>query len=934
MQFLKHQLNGQRFETGLNILKIHRRRLDSVDIYKLHQHHLKMELDMEVIRRTEATPSGHAISDATLRKNRAIMTILHFMLTYPKFSFSLFVLFASFTTPLPTSKEKVWGPISNLRTIVQTEASLYHECVADGFARQDVQMDRAAEKEQKRVYEYHIHHLQPIIESASHSTSLCFNATLSAQLALRSWNAKGQEVPRSLNISNMNSALCSVEDQKQLEKMLSQEQLALFNNVQSIIDSYLAASLASVGKLVRYTQDRSLYDYNYFIGVKVPAIFATLDMFASPNVYLTFPEQRMLLELRGILNGMVDALNLAYGRIDVLSIRLVEFEASIKAFHFHYTDLYGRLELIQLFVRDFFPTGMVLPDYFNISGVPLPDLLLPPTFSIPNFNGELPMVNDLVSEYIVKAIALLTRLLQEAAEEASEQARKAMEELIAILKELLTLEDYDPPTYPTSQGISTPNDELVYLENLASETKEDASKALDELKLRANGLPEYKPVTPNVDVVPPTLDEQNQKFFAFLDLRYPAFVIPLWILVAVGYLSSRSFLIECLMQAIRLYRLKKKYEKKASPDLPEIDFIGSDDDQKPDGEAQPSRMQVAQVALLRNMMNPWVLLGLLLIPSVIAVLIIWFPHVKHNCIESRRGTFLARNMLTQLQVNKANSQGYALYAVAQTDCTLRRLSICNTMSTKADAAYRNNMAALYSLHTSLNNSNTMRGVMKRCVDTDTLDERFQTDCCGLEGYATKDCSRQQQWQLCPIDDRPTPPASFSPVGAYLLESACDLDVFESSASNDALFNCSVLEDTCNAIPCTGVDADFIESMTIEADCMVEIYAIQLGIFFALAVYHAVMINFGNTLVFNGILRVRWKSLKPEGFKMITHVDYNGELVKGNDRQERSDRVGKAVRMYVLIGYTQIVLGSVVFLAWLISLLVLRKASSRLNVYHA
>lgn len=896
---------------------------------------LVVESDLEALPNDAEREGGDAegsdepITQAALRKNRAIMTILNFLVFSPKWSVSLFLYLASRTTTLPTSNEKVMQPRQNLQAVVQTEAALYYDCVKTGYQLQDVQMDRVVKTEQDRVYRRHAT-IQTQIQVAAKSTSRCINSTLAAQRAMQGWGALGLTVPRTYNQTIVST--CTVDDQEQLAVMLSDDVTGIQNNVMSILEAYIAASLATMRKILQYSKDREAYDYNYFIGIKIHAVMDLLDHFTVPNIFLTFPEQQLTLELRGILQDLLDALHGAYIRVDLLAIRIAEFETSIRAFYLNYTDLYGRFAMIGKFVRDFLPNGIPLPGYFDISGLPLPSSLLPPIFEIPQFPGVLPNIDDLISEYIIKALKLISDLLQAAAEGASEQTRQAIDELIQLLKELLTLEDYNPPKYPRSQGIETPDDEVAYVQYLANQTTADTGNALNDLKKLSAGTPDYRPFIPDEGVYAPTLGDKNLTQFTFLDLNFPEIAIPVWILAAVGYIFSYTVLFDCATQAIRLYRLKCKYEKNATPNLPEIDYIAQTENKEKE-ESKPSKLQLAQAMLLKNLLNPWVFLALMIIPIALCILFFWFPHVKRTCIDSNRGTFLARHVFTQVLVNRANSQGYAFHMAAQLQCQTRQHSICSLESFQSDAAYRNDIETINSLQGRFNQSNDIRGVIDRCVDTGILDNQFETHCFGLEGYTVKKSSADQHWQFCPIDTQAVPPASFRPVGESLMGPACDFE-WNSWNVTDSLFNCSVLEEACSEVPCTGVDANLIEKMTIDADCIVETYAIHVCIFIAFTIYHAIMINIGTSLLFNGILQVKWMSLKPDGIKFMTQVQRNGELVKGDDLEDRTDRIEKAMKRYVLAGYMQIGLSVAVCLFWIVTFFILKEFAASLEMYHA
>jgi hypothetical protein len=872
------------------------------------------------------------LSPQQIRKNRAKMTILHYIITYPQWSISLFLYFASLTAPIPTANDKFRKPIDSLLAVVQNEAILYYECVKSGFQYQELHLNRAALLEQDRVTKYRTNVVRPKIAQIATNTTKCVNATQSAQRALQVWNnTLGSSIPDTSGRNSTQYSACTSNDRQRLSDMLLQDLNFVRDNVQGIFDAYLQATLDSMHKLVRYSQERSAYDYNFFVGVKVQATLQLLDQFVAPNIYVTYPEQRIIVELRNILQDILNVLQGAYLHIDVLSTRLIDFEVSISTFYVNYVDLHGRFDLINRFVDDFLPIGFTLPSYFDVSGLPLPNTLLPINFSIPLLNGAFPKLDDLASEYVVKALQLIARILQDAALEATEQASQTISQVLAALREIMSLEDYDPPKYPQSEKIVSPTDEINQVATKAESSKSDLSAALDALNQRRFNLPDVVPVYP--DRANYILDEKNQTNFSFLDLSYPEINIPIWILAVLGFVVSHSFLIEIVTQAIRLQRLRCKYEKNSSPDLPNIDFLVETEDSDNHEKSHVYKVQVAQSMFFKHVMNPWVLIGLTLSPCIIALLFCWFPHVKQSCISSRNGTFLARKIFKQILINKANSQGYGLHTAAQVQCFSRQSSLCNEQVIASDEAYRSDVAALYTLQTHFNESNDIHGIIHRCVETKMLDELFNTHCCGLEGYTSLTCLPEQRQEMCPIDTQAKPLASFRPVGELLLEPTCILDYPEASFVQESLFNCSVMETTCRHIPCTGVDENLIEYMTIEADCGVEIYGIQICIFLSLAVYHAIMINIMNKLFFNGMLQIRWKHFKPDGIKLITHINGDGQIVKGGDLQERADRVDLVMKRYVYAGYAQVGVSIVTLVFWLITFIVLKRAATHVNMYH-
>ena len=709
---------------------------------------------------TEALAEGAAAREEEfdpkqVRKNRVFMTILHFVLTYPRWSFSLFLLFANWTTPLPTSHERVAQPVGDLRAVVQTEAKLYHECVETHFRFQDVQMDRAAMAEQDRVSA--IRAARQIAQIAE-DTMRCYNATVTVQRSLQQWYGMGLVLPnKTAEVAAGNgTSACSDYDRERLNELLGADLYVLNNGIRTILDTYIDQSLKTLHPILQYSQDRSAYDYKYFVGVKMDAVIGVLEQFAAPNISLLPLDPELNVEIRIMLQELEGALRFAYVRIDLLTVRITEFEVSIQAFFDNYVELRKRFVDIRNFVKDLLPEGVPLPSNFDIVDIPLPNALLPPVFAVPQFGNVLPDVDVEISKYIEQAILLIERIVKEAAEEASEQTRRIIEEFIELLRGLTLLEDYDPPKYPRSDRIETPEDEVANLQSLADETRVETQEALDDITGLHENVPE--PVPSDLEDVDTSIieDNNNQTQFKFLDLGVPEIDIPIWILTVIEYVCSFSFLVEIVIQAVRFYRLKRKYEKNCVPELPEIDYLkGTEDDddkkEKEEKENKPSKLEVAQTMLLKNAMNPMVIVGLILLPFVLSILFIWFPHVKASCIDSRRGTFLARRVIKQIQVNKANAQGYALHTVSQLRCHRKQRVICSRKSSESDVAFRNDAATLFALQTRFNESTATREVVDRCIDTGSLDAEFGNNCCGLEGYSHEgvDCFVDQLREFCP-----------------------------------------------------------------------------------------------------------------------------------------------------------------------------------------
>jgi hypothetical protein len=549
-------------------------------------------------------------------------------------------------------------------------------------------------------------------------------------------------------------------------------------------------------------------------------------------------------------------------------------------------------------------------------------------------------VEDLISEFIIKALSLIANLLRKAAEEASEQTRALIEEIIELLRRISILEDYHPPKYPSSSNnnISSPENEIVLVNELAKTTTTELDKSLDQL----TSLPPYKlpkpPISSDpVDVGPVNVDDGDLSKFPFLNMQVPDIRLPVWLLAIIGFLASKTFLIECITQVIRLYRLKKKHEKRATPDLPDIDFLleSEQGNRNESVEGKPSTVEVAQRMFLKHVFNPWLIVGFMFIPLVLSILTLWFPHVKNTCIDSRKGTFLARNILKQLQVNKANAKGYALLENAYLKCHFQQRSLCSRSTSESDLIHHNELVTMMDLQNRFNESTEVGGIFDRCIHVNELDKLFQLHCCGLQGYSMQgmECSSLQIADFCPIDSETRPPSAFPTIESCISNDACTFNLTSMNLEN-TLFNCSVLEKSCIKVPCLGVNANFIEQMTIDADCSAEIYLIQLCIFLGLAVYHAIMINIWNALLFNGIMHLRWRSIKPDSIRMMTNISADGEIMKGNDVQERHELLSKALQRFELSGRILIASSFAVFVFWMFTFSMLKGISSRMDMYHA
>jgi hypothetical protein len=831
---------------------------------------------------------------------------------------------ASRSIPLPTARQAVREPLQDLRAVVATEAELYKDCVKASYASTSYQWNETATREWARTQQVQAANLR-VLETAQDHSERCSVVDLTARRALQQvWR---QEPDVSSNNATTTAVVwwfapasntaCDQADRANLTRMLGPNGAVVEDQVSGILASYIATSRTSLGDMADYADSRTSYDYDYFVGYKIEAALQILDasLLTTPTISLLFDQQGLIRKLREALQAILDVLADARVRVDLLTTRIGDFQLSVQAFYQNYVDLYDRLERVALFIRDFLPAGISLPSELDLSTVPLADFLLPPIFAVPNFPGGLLDVDTLVDNFVRQVLEILAELLNELADEASEQLIAVLQELADRLRELLTLEDYNPPQFAGSRsGIDNLLDELDFLFDLGETARLSASSALKQVQ-------EFEPMLFNQGPSLPDLDFRNTSFdgnstsFGYLEPSFPAFSIPELIEAFFVWIVACQWIIEVLVQLFRLWRLKKKYEKDATPDLPTIDY-GSEEDDKP----HSSTVSLVHVSFLKHFMTPWMALALILLPFSIVTVTVWFPHVKTNCIDSRNGTFVSRNVMSPLLINQANVPGNAYYTAAEVQCQGNQRNICSRMFAESDTLHRNDLASLFSSNVRYNQSTDTLGILNRCIETDLLDKQSEASCCGLEGYGTE-CTEAGNATLCPIDNSTQPAASFRPLGEYLSDAACQSETTDWTIQ-DSRFDCDALQGTCSVASCTGVDSNLIEFLSIEADCQVELYIIKCCLLILLALYHAIMVNLCSTLAFNGVKHLRWRSLRPDGITFRTQINEDGELVKGGDRDERSARIAIAMKRFELIGWVQIALATSFFVVWFISFFVI------------
>lgn len=531
----------------------------------------------------------------------------------------------------------------------------------------------------------------------------------------------------------------------------------------------------------------------------------------------------------------------------------------------------------------------------------------------------------MIAEYAKELLKLLADLVVMMAREASYQSQRAVEALMDVLRELMTLEDYDPPRYEEIAGRSFDEDNQLLLDK-----GEEAKLVLREAlagKVPLGFDQQYgQSVLTNEPFNTSKFDGSSTAFFTYLEPSFPSLHIPMLLETLFQFLVANQWAIEMIVQLVRLWRLRKKYERNALPDLPQVEYNSYEEDEDEDSTSnQQGNAALLQLALMKHLMTPWMALGLIAFPLCVAIVSLWFPYVHMKCFDSKDGTFVAHNILAPVLINRANIAGYNLHVMADLECRKTQRRLCEELHTGYGKFYRADKLALQSLRRQWDDAWNVTNLVRRCVQVDWMDNDMSVACCGLEGYDFYQCASDQQTTLCPINHKGVdPPSSFRPIGDYMDDQSL-VPGLQPWNIGEAELECESFMNICdNVSSCGGVDTSLIRHYSVEADCRVEAYVILCCIFVLLALYNAIMCNLCSTLFFNGVKRILWRKLRPEGIQFTTFMTEDGQLVYGGDPNERSAKVRRAMSQFELVGRIQCALSIVLFLLWLISFFVVRR----------
>ena len=451
-------------------------------------------------------------SNNDVKRARIAMTMLHFFLSYPRWSVSIFLFLASRSVPLVSNlSDAAIVPYEVLHNLTRAEANAYHECTLHAFEHLKEEMNEAVHQEHQKVLS-HRQSNQALLAHVGSTTGTCAIAGLKAREALFQWNVSESQALPFLNVSTItHSGVCSAEDREYIATSLGQDFEALEGEVSSILSSYAQSSESSFGRIAHYTEERTDYDYNFFVRERIEPVLELLQELAATSLYtvqFAFEPQNLIDRLLEHLKAFDMTLSTAKIRLQLLSSRIEEFYISLEKFVDAYNELYRRLVLARNLALEYLPNGALdLPDYLQLDGIPLAASLLPPIFAVPTFQTELDEFDILLHDFSEQALLLIVELVQKLQEEANKALASATKEILHQIIALLTLEDYDPPKFVGSQPeIENLEDEAAYLSEIGEAAQASSKQALE----KANDLRNTTVGGDSFDI--PEIDTGNYSF--------------------------------------------------------------------------------------------------------------------------------------------------------------------------------------------------------------------------------------------------------------------------------------------------------------------------------------------------------------------------------------------------------------------------------------
>lgn len=845
-------------------------------------------------------------SDMTeIRRKRTNMAIVHFLLTAPKWSISLFLFLAACRVPLSSRNEAIDEPLQRLHTLVQLESHSYKQCVEESFDKLQLELKEVAREEYDRIQLLHDSN-NDMIQNSQNLANTCANAAGKVHDALFRWRKDGMQISWVNNTS-----ICNENDKQRLIDLLGGESLKVEEEVSLALDEYIQSSENSLSLVHQYAVDRFNYDFEYFVTDRIhPAMeFLEGNSFIMP-FHPSFDEEEVRRQIWESLSQVKNTMESMRAEVAHLDWKMREFFASVNAFYSAYDDLYNRFLLGATFIRDVIPPGISVPEYFEVSSIPLGVSLLPSTMYLP-FIEEFESTQDLLENATSHCLDVLNSLIHNLGAQANQHLRGASDHVTDRLSTLLHFHDYNPPKFVGSrEGIADPMQELDSHSQLSRAIQNSTKAALAQLHGTGSFDGRDFMESNNMDFDEYYISEDGT-IFGYLQPRLPRMTIPELIERLISFLFANTWIVEVFLQGFRLWRLEATYARGAIPDLPEVDY--SDDDKDPE---QASASGLLMIKLFRSFASPRVVILLIFSPMFVLAVSFWYPHVKTSCDAPYEGTFLANNVFAPLAINEANALGNAHYIKGEFRCYQTRRRVCDQMQAESAVLSRTDMAAFQAVLYQHNHSMEAIEIVQNCVDEETQ-KQINDSCCGLKGFSSE-CTTLPSDFICPIDKSSEREAAFRPLVEYLSEPSCDKENFHWNLPEDR-YNCLPMVETCEKIACDGVNEDLIRSQVIQTDCKIELYALSCFLFLFWFIYHAIVVNLICTLAFKGIRQISWRKLSPYGIRLRTRLLEDGNLAKGRDKTDREERISTAIKRFELLGWFQCALGGLTFSIWLFTL---------------
>lgn len=836
---------------------------------------------------------------------RTNLAILHFLLTIPKWSWSLFFFLAARTISLPPPNEALNGPMSKLWALRDLESQTYQECTASSFAMLQLELQSARDKELHRVQKLQQDN-QFTLDTARNLTTLCFDSMVKAQSILTLWQSSGNEV---LLVDE--SSQCTAADRDYVLDTLTDNYQRRASEVTSIWDLYVQDTMALFLEMQHYAESRFHYDYDYFVGARIQPALHFLANLSKPEHPFDISVESLQVEeqLVQIFTKLHSILESTQHQIQTLAERLDVVSRSVQDFYTAYDNVYNRLLEGATFVTDLLPPGIPLPEIFQIDGLPIADSMLPSISSFdilePDFAGTFLLLDHTAQ--------LCHDILQNAITSLKSQSERILMGTAKTLREtvsdILSLEDYDPPVFLGANGtVSSLTAEVKALAGRSKSSLDRSKSLLDRMNAIEPIKLEHLSWNASLRGQGPSVTG-NTSTFDYLRPTFPSFSLPTFLQGLMQWVSENLWILEVLVQALRLWQIETAYARGTVPDLPKITYCNRDEEAEQMNATRNVAMQTVRTVLAPRLLLPSVCASFFLL-----VALTWAPNLKANCIDTQSGTFLANHVFMPLLVNEANVIGNAKFFEVQQKCFALQRDICEKEQSQASMQLLVDSSNLENLHMDFQQSQNTINSFKHCIHNETS-AQIDTACCGLKGHT--ECSLSSGSGYCPIDQNAIPVSSFHRFAAYLKDK-CLEEQREVFTLSDALYDCDSLFATCLEIQCNGADKEALRAETVKADCEIEIYALHFLCFCLIVLYHGVIVHLASTLLFKGIRQLLWRRLCPESLHFSARLLEDGSLARGEDKDTRAAHLSLAIQRFELVGKLQILAGSLVLSIWVLS----------------